>query len=229
MILIDLGNTKAKIFADQITQIESSEIFEFLNNTIEDVLICSVVPKYNHQLSQYSNVRLITSADYQLMFEAERLTSKGADRIIAGYGAIKKYGKQVVVVDIGTCVTIDVLDERNYISGFIFPGFSMLENVLATNIDQLPTAKYGSEAILTENQIYWANIYGFIGAVKNLIAMAVVDSSFKVIITGGTVAKLLEEHKIDLIAELAEFKPTYDQNLIQSGMVEFNKLKKALV
>ncbi len=228
MILIDLGNTKAKIFTDQIRQIESAAIFDFLDQITDKVLICSVVPKYHQRLRTYPNVRLITNDDYQLMFEAEKLSSKGADRIIAGYGAVKKYGNHVVVVDIGTCLTIDVLDERKYLSGFIFPGFSMLEDVLASNIDQLPIAKYGSQSIATENQIYWANIYGFIGAVKNLIKHATPDNTYQVIITGGTTAKLLEEHCIDLLTELTEFDPIYDQNLIQCGMNEFNNIKKDL-
>ncbi|WOO87589.1 type III pantothenate kinase [Mollicutes bacterium LVI A0039] len=224
MILIDLGNTSAKIYDGAKTTIPKADIFEYLKTINDPVLLCSVVPSYNQVIeATYKNVKIITNSDYNLLFDNQnsQLNSKGADRIVAAYGAVQKYQSKVVVVDIGTCLTLDVVDDRKYLSGLIYPGFEMLENILAEKVKQLQKPKFAKEMILTENQIYWANIYGFIGAIKNMLAMLAADKDFKVVLTGGTVVKLKEEHDIDLIAELSEYDVVYDPMLIQIGLTKF--------
>lgn len=221
MILIDLGNTNAKIYAgSKMRKIATSKILNYLDSVDEDVLLCSVVPEYSKQIiDKYPNVKLLTSSDYNKMFDNDgQLDSKGADRIIAAYGAVKLVNPKVVVVDIGTCVTVDVVNDRVYLSGFIYPGFLMIENLLDEKINQLPKPEYSDTAIQTANQIYWANLYGFIGSLDKLIEVSRTGNDFQVVLTGGSVLKLKEEYSIDLLVELSKYNPVYIDDLIKSGL-----------
>lgn len=221
MILIDLGNTNAKIYTNsKMKKIATSEILKYLNSIDEEVLLCSVVPEYSKQIiEKYPNVELITSSDYHKMFDNDgKLDSKGADRIIAAYGAVKLISSKVVVVDIGTCVTVDVVDNRSYLSGFIYPGFLMIENLLDEKISQLPKPEYSETAINTTNQIYWANLYGFIGSLDKLIEVSIVDNDYQVVLTGGSVLKLKEEYNIDILVHLSKYNPVYIDDLIKKGL-----------
>lgn len=219
MIRIDLGNSSCKIYDKQVVKIATDEIFQYLDQTQQPIIMCSVVPRLHQRIGEYSNVKLITNSDYHLMFDdpEKELQTKGADRIIASYSAVCKYQPKVIVVDIGTCVTIDVVDNRKYISGLIYPGFEMLETVATDKISQLPAPVCSDSLIDTASQLYWANIYGFIGAVKNLIASQF-DRSYQVVVTGGTISLLKEQYNTDLISELIEFDPIYDANLIADGL-----------
>lgn len=228
MILIDLGNTDAKIFnGDQkVLNIPSANLYDYLETMQEEqIVICSVVPKLDKQISErYPNVQFINASNYGLMFNNEgQLDSKGADRIIAGYGAVQNFGSKVVVCDIGTCVTVDVIDGREYKGGLIYPGFAMLENLLDEKIDQLPKAKYAISKIETANQIYWANLYGFSGALYKLIEKAMPSEEYQLIITGGSVIRLKEEYNLDLLEELEIFTPIYKPLLIKLGLEAYLK------
>lgn len=227
MILIDLGNTHAKIYQNrQKININSNDIFEYLAKVDQPILLCSVVPRLNQQISErYPNVRIISSQDYSLIFDNYRkLETKGADRIVAALAALKLYGSKIIVVDIGTCVTIDVVSSRNYQSGFIYPGFAMLENLLSEKIDQLSQPIHSQEKIGTASQIYWANIYGFVGAIKAMIEKTNVDSTYQLVLTGGSIAKFKEEYNLDIIDELKQFRPIYNQDLVYTGLVELEQM-----
>ncbi len=228
MKLIDLGNSNGKIFSgDSLEKIATDKIIDYLKTIDEEVILCSVVPRYNSIIaSQFPNVRLITNQDYKLMFDndALELETKGADRMIAAFAAVTSYGPNVVVIDIGTCVTYDVVSNRNYIGGLIYPGFAMLENILSDKIVQLPKGKYDGGAISTDSQIYLASLYGFVGALQNMLKQMIPNDSYQVVVTGGSIAKFKEEYNFDLLKAL-EVDAIYDSELIKTGLIRFNDIK----
>lgn len=230
MKLIDLGNTRAKIYDDlnnNSIEIASNKLLEYLQNNIEPTVICSVVPKYNQEILKMKHIYLITNKDYSIVFDnSDKLQSKGADRIIACLGARKLYGENVIVIDMGTCVTIDVIKGREYVSGYIYPGFDMLESLLYEKIEQLPTPQYDEGSIETSNQIYWANIYGFIGSVKAMIESIENYIDYRMVITGGTVRKFANEYEIDIVEELRSDNIIKEHKLMRTGMREFEIILK---
>ncbi len=227
MILIDLGNTQAKIFTNSLEHtIKSDELLAYLSTIKDQVLLCSVVPRLTKLIAKtYPNVKIITPDDYRYIFDnSDMLTTKGADRILATYGSMKKYGLKVVVVDIGTCVTVDVVNDRQYERGLIYPGFNMLEEILNQKVEHLPRPEKSDDMVGTASQIYWANLYGFIGALQNLLRMMVNDEEYQVVMTGGSIRQLKEEYEVDILAELKQFKPIYDPNLIRFGLEQFSDI-----
>lgn len=231
MKLIDLGNTRAKIYDGlnkKSIEINSNKILEYLQVNIEPTVVCSVVPKCNQEILKMKHVHLITNKDYSNVFDnSDKLQSKGADRIIACLGAKKLYGDNVIVIDMGTCVTIDVVKGREYMLGYIYPGFDMLESLLHERIEQLPMPQYGDNSIETNNQIYWANIYGFIGSVKAMIESIEKYEEYTIVITGGTVRKFANEYEIDIVEVLRSDNIIIEHKLMQIGMIEFEIILKS--
>ncbi len=226
MILIDLGNSCTKIYDEKNElKLSNEQLFNYLDTTKEGVLLCSVVPKMTNEISQkYKNVINIDYSFYNEMFnnQDQKLNSKGADRIITAYAAKEMIQEKVIVVDVGTCVTIDIVFGRDYLGGFIYPGFSMIENILYKNIDQLPLAKNNNDTISTESQIYNANITGFVGAIDKMIG-TVYTQDYQVVFTGGTINKLMEENNVDLIDQLAHYNPKYVPTLMKDGLLLFER------
>lgn len=229
MKLIDLGNSNAKIFeGSSITKICTDQIIDYLEQTTEEVLLCSVVPRYNKIIKErFPNVKIVSNKDYKKMFdnESEQLATKGADRMVAAFGAVGLYGPNVVVIDVGTCVTFDVIANRVYQDGLIYPGFAMLENLLSEKIEQLPLGQKSSDRIATASQIYSASVLGFIGALNNMTAAMIPDESYKVVVTGGSILKLQEEYGVDLLAYLG-VGATYEPELIKLGLLRLSGVEK---
>ncbi len=55
----------------------------------------------------------------------------GADRLVNAVSAVRKYGKPLIIVDIGTATTFDAIDENGaYQGGAIFPGLKVAMEAL---------------------------------------------------------------------------------------------------
>lgn len=224
MMLIDLGNTNAKIYTNgKVIKVATNQIYDYLTDE-RDIYLCSVVPSITSIIKdEYPNVKIIDNKHYKYMFvNSDKLMTKGVDRLIAAYGAVQTISKKVLVVDIGSCVTLDLVEGSNYIAGLIYPGFQMLENLLNEKIEQLPKGKYDEESIATDNQIYWANIYGFVGALNGMISN-LLEEDCVIVFTGGSVLKFKEEYNLDLLEELKEYNPIYIPDLIKIGMEKYIK------
>ena len=103
---------------------------------------CSVVPKYSEALSP----KLVGVENMQLTCENSPITldvkvpsQVGQDRIADAVGAGLFFEPPYIVVDMGTAVTIDLVDERGaYCGGAIAPGMHAFTNYLSERAAQLP-------------------------------------------------------------------------------------------
>ena len=63
----------------------------------------------------------------------------GSDRIVAAVAALAEYKPPLILMDLGTATTIEVVDEEsNYIGGAIFPGVKLSLDALTSRAAQLP-------------------------------------------------------------------------------------------
>ncbi len=237
MIYIDIGNSYAKIYDndDDILEIlESNKIFDWLEiNKDKQILICSVALEVTNKIKKlYPMIKVIDNKIYNklLNIDNELVYKKGTDRIVTAYGALEKYeAENIIVVDMGTCVTVDVLTDRKYISGYIYPGLNILRTSLNEKVQQLPIAvephMMSGDIIDTNDQIFWANIYGMIGAINQFVKIEQEKrkkTKFKVILTGGTIKEFnifLKENKVQ---ELFSFEYVIDSKLIFYAMNKIN-------
>lgn len=73
------------------------------------------------------------------MLNYETIDTLGIDRFLACYGAMDQTKSSVVVIDAGTAITIDFMDENNiYHGGVIAPGLTGFGEILPSKAPALP-------------------------------------------------------------------------------------------
>ena len=149
-LAIDIGNTRIKwalfqddtlrglhsMSADEIASLEPSPLCPLLAvlppelQNPDHIILCATgqIPWQLLNLSENKVHRL--SASSQLPIRLDYLTPEtlGPDRIAAACGAQKLFcGSPCVIIDAGTCITVDYLDSTaTYRGGAIMPGICIL-------------------------------------------------------------------------------------------------------
>ena len=148
----------------------------------------------------------------------------GADRIANTFAAIKKYGKNSLVVDFGTATTFDVIINNTYQGGLISSGINISHDALVFNASKLNKISINKIIRVVGNStkssmqsgFYW----GYVSLINGVIKKIIAEKKFKpkIIITGG-LAKTFE----------AEIKYTtyYEPNLTLEGLYLIGKIKYA--
>lgn len=139
--VLDAGNTRVKIAEFQSDELVKIKVFDYTkeyelvaylakikNNTS---LFCGVVNEdFLTRIADVWSPTLHLNASTPLPISLEKYQSRntlGADRIanaVAGYHFSK--GKNALIIDIGTCLKFDLIDEKgNYLGGSIAPGVAL--------------------------------------------------------------------------------------------------------
>ncbi|EMI41075.1 type III pantothenate kinase [Rhodopirellula sp. SWK7] len=83
--------------------------------------------------------RRITRVDLPIEVATDHPDRVGIDRLVGAFGASSAYPLPLVIVDAGTTVTVDLVDEKGtYRGGAIIPGLEMQTAALASGTDALP-------------------------------------------------------------------------------------------
>lgn len=162
-----------------------------LNNfdykAVERIACCSVVPAINHSLSNcfrkyFFKEALFIQAGIKTGLKIKYANPReiGADRIAGAIGAVhaaasSSGAKNLIVVDMGTATTVDVITKNNeYLGGAILPGASMSVHALSEGTAQLPSVEVvqpknvcGSSTI---EAIQSGVFYGQAGAIRELVS-----------------------------------------------------------
>jgi type III pantothenate kinase len=149
---------------------------------ITDIACCSVVPAMNYAATgacmKYFGIEPLTiRAGIKTGLKLKYANPKeiGADRIAAAVGATSLGpGKNIIVVDMGTATTVDVISAgKEYYGGAILAGINMSMHALASGTAQLPTVEIvipeKSCGNSTTSAIQTGLYYGTTGAVRELI------------------------------------------------------------
>ena len=153
-LVFDIGNTYTKIavfegdelvFTDKYQNPDTNTIHNLLNSyTVNKAIISSV--KKDRQAWEtilkektrlvYFNAEMTTGISNHYLTP----TTLGPDRLAAVIGAAYLYpGKGSLVIDAGTCITYDFVDEKaNYFGGSISPGLNMRYKALNNYTAGLP-------------------------------------------------------------------------------------------
>jgi type III pantothenate kinase len=185
--VIDAGNTRAKagIFSgmdlkDKFAFDSIDQLKDFLTkNTFYNVLISSVGISAI-ELAESANVidmSITLSHLLPLPVKIQYATphTLGVDRIAAACGAIELFpGQNVLVVDAGTCINYEFVDNRaHYHGGAISPGIEMRFKAMNTFTARLPLVSLNQEVDLignsTESCMQSGVINGIVGEVEGMI------------------------------------------------------------
>ena len=149
----------------------------------------------------------------------------GADRIVNVVGAFEQYGGPLIVIDIGTATTFDVVGENgDFLGGVIAPGIGTSSDALFQRAAQLPRIELvPPKSIICHNTIQGMQagiIFGYVGQideiVKRIKAEIGGDKPVKVIATGGLARMIMREsstiEKIDHFLTLTGLRVLYERN-----------------
>jgi type III pantothenate kinase len=141
----------------------------------------------------------------------------GTDRIVAAAAAYAVVGDAVVIADLGTAVTIDLVDDKGrFIGGVILPGFDISAQALKLNTAQLPKVEmkrpkqpFGKT---TQEAIRCGLYYSVIGALEEIVRRYAekIGKWPQIILTGGAA---------ELIKDDCTFVDDFVPNLVVKGIV----------
>lgn len=182
---------------------------------IDSVVYASVVPSldetYLEAVREYLGVRCLkvsANLDLGIEIKTQNPSDVGADRLLNAVAAKDKYGTPLIVVDLGTAITLDVVSaEGAYLGGAIAPGMEMGMELLFSRTAKLPQIslvapeRYIGDS--TATAIQSGIIYGFVGMIDALARgiFAELGGPCKVIATGGHANILARHSEIVTVAD----------------------------
>jgi type III pantothenate kinase len=142
--------------------------------------LCSVVPRATPFVRQLAAswamplLELTPQTVSGIGIDYPKPKTIGPDRLANAVAARHHYGVPVVVVDFGTAVTFDVVDDKgNYVGGIIAPGLAAMTDYLHDRTALLPRIRIREvEAVIgknTEEAMLIGAVHGYRGLIKELI------------------------------------------------------------
>ncbi len=168
-------------------------------STIHGVIVSSVVPPLDPTLQAmardyFHHEALFVTADtdtgLDIVYDNPR--EVGADRIVNGVAAYKKYGGPCVVVDLGTAITFDAVSaDAKYLGGVICPGIGVSVAALYAKAARLPMVDFREpEKLIGTNTVgsmqsglYYGAIEMIDGILERLVEQ--LGGETKTVATGG--------------------------------------------
>ncbi len=168
LLAIDIGNTnivigcirddeilfKMRIATDRLKTsdqygVEIKNMLEAFNVQREDItdcIIASVVPPvfnsvYTGVIKMIGKQPMVVGPGLKtgLNIQMDIPSQVGSDRIVAAVAALAEYKAPLVLIDMGTATTIEVVEPENvYMGGMIFPGVMISLDSLTSRAAQLP-------------------------------------------------------------------------------------------
>jgi type III pantothenate kinase len=219
IIVIDIGNTSIKIAVMDhlnVYKAKRTDVSGFTGELqrlqevypeINEVALCNV-GKFPKKLLQYLKIKFELvfeiSQNIQLPFNNHyQSLTLGNDRIalVAGALSLSNKNKPILVIDAGTCVTYDFVNEdKNYYGGAISPGLKLRYESLHNFTANLPLleAQYVKEMTgnSTETSIHSGVVNGLSLEIKGVIKRyKKCHNELDVFITGGDSELLVKQLK----------------------------------
>lgn len=204
-LAIDIGNTliKAALFdrhhlKELFLGVEETHLPALIAETAAEHVVISSVRNTLPDIQQGARTLVLTH-NIPVPFDSAYATphTLGLDRIAAVAGGQGLFpNKNLLIIDLGTCITYDLLLEGQYQGGGISPGVSMRFKALHTFTGNLPLEKFTDDIPLvgttTTACIQSGVVYGVRAEIEQIIRMYCDKyRDLQIIMCGGD-AKLFE-------------------------------------
>jgi len=181
---------------------------------LKDVVTCSVVPPlliiFEEVCKRFlKKAPLIVEAGVKtgVRIDMDNPREVGPDRIVNAVAAHQLYGGPVIVIDLGTATTFDVVSkDGRYIGGAIAPGIAIATEALFTRTAVLPRIELAlPKKAIGRNTVAAMQsgiVFGYIGLIEGLVSriQAELDEKATVVATGGFAALTTKATKtIDIV------------------------------
>ena len=223
LLAIDVGNTLIKLAVFEQNTLINKETIPYKNWKIElenslknfpkiKIIVVASVGKLEKEdfLGLNSSIK-ITFISKEIKFPFQNLYSTpntlGIDRMILASGAVLQFpSTNRLVIDAGTCITYDFIDDNdNYLGGAISPGIRLRYESLHNYTAKLPllTKEYPEHIIAnsTNQSIHSGVVNGVCMEIDGFIdAKLHENDNFIIILTGGDADFLAERLKNTIFA-----------------------------
>ena len=219
-LIIDIGNTAVKtaLFEDKelissslLNDCTLQNILVFIGKqTISHAIISSVkkIDTNVEQIVQYFDAHFLNeNTSLPITIDYKTPVTLGRDRIAVVVGASFLFPMQdVLVLDAGTCLTIDFINKRKvYKGGRISPGIRMRYKALNQFTSNLPLCEFSENSMVlgndTNSSIISGVQQGILAEVREIINVYKMENKDTVIaVTGGDCFFFEKELKISIFA-----------------------------
>ncbi|MPR32179.1 type III pantothenate kinase [Salmonirosea aquatica] len=205
-IVVDSGNTYAKIGwfeGPELLRFETRLTFDQLidavrSSSVDNILFSSVgkdVEEFRRAIQPNAPVlNLDSQTPLPITKDYETPATLGADRIAAAVGAGYLFpNEDLVVIDMGTCITYDYLDQAaRFQGGLISPGMRMRFKAMHTFTQRLPLVEPGPAPTLigknTRHAMLSGVMNGLVAEINGIMAAYRTQSpACRVVLCGGDV------------------------------------------
>jgi type III pantothenate kinase len=177
---------------------------------ITEVALCSVVPPltliFDDMIKRYFNISpLIVAAGVKTGIRVcmDNPKEVGADRIVVAVAAHHLYGGPVIIVDLGTATTFEIVSRNgDYLGGAIAPGMLSSAEALFQRAAMLPRIDMAPpNKVIGTNTIDAMRsgvVYGYVGLVEGMVQrmQKELGGRVKVVATGGFSGLIAKETRI---------------------------------
>ena len=237
LLAIDIGNTniliggiqddkiifKARIATDRTRTsdqygVEIKNMIEALGSKISDIsdcIISSVVPPVFNSV-RTGVIKIIGKQPMVvgpglktgLNIHVDVPSQVGSDRIVIAVAALAEYQAPLILIDMGTATTIEVVEPENrYLGGVIFPGVKVSLDALTSRAAQLPSISLDQpKQVIGKNTVDCmrsGTMYGNAAMIDGLVDRIEEElgHSSTIIATGGLARFITPLCKRDIIVE----------------------------
>ena len=207
------------------------DLFRVPVEEVEDCIISSVVPPVFNALR--TGVVKVTGMEpivvgpgikTGLNIQMDDPASVGSDRIVIAVAALQEYKPPIILVDMGTATTMEVVDHGNtYLGGCIIPGVRVSAEALSSRASQLPGIQLDKpKRVIGKNTVECMRSGIMYGAAAMLDGMLdrmeeELGKRTTVVVTGGMA---------QFIAPLCRRKMMVEKDLLLKGLYAIYKKNK---
>ena len=253
ILAVDIGNTNVEFgFVENKNFIKSYKLssklektaddwfldintfFNIENKIVKDVVISSVVPSVEKKISMaasklFNKKPLIIGKDLKIPLKNNYKNpyEVGIDRLVNAFSAVNKVNPPIIVIDLGTAVTFDIINEKGeYEGGAIFPGIESSVTCLFSRTAKLPAVEIDKPQNIvgktTTDSIKSGIYFGYCSLIEGMINkfQKEFNKKFNIILTGGN-SKLISncisiKHILDEYLAMEGIYLIYEYNLLYS-------------
>jgi len=225
IVAIDIGNSGLKIgfFGDDINDLEVS-CYKRGENIPKIKAELTVISSVSDSLKDKILENIKSDKIFEIYpenissvkFDYSPLSSLGRDRVAAALGAFKLYGGDSIIVDFGTAITVDYVNEKGeFWGGMIFPGPLTILECLANKTEKVKVKEFYPQTENGKNTIGSVNS-AITNAILGMIERKIREHSPKhIIFTGG--------YYEDFIPFFKDIKIIQDKWLVLRGLYLYAK------
>ena len=223
--------TRKTITSDELLMMFKTiiDLDQIKENLIDGAIICSVVPQITNSVATATSKFISKEAivvgpgvKTGLKVNIDNPKELGPDRIANSIGGYIKSESAVIVIDLGTATTFDLVNEKKeYLGGAIAPGIKISLNALTSKTSSLKSVELETPRKVVGKNTYEAIqsglIMGHSSMIDSMIEKIILESGLKpkIFVTGG-LGKILHP--------LLNIKSKYQEDLTLDGLEEIYKL-----